>query len=126
MSLTRYQGPAEIYVNGRLLAEAQTISVRTISNNTKVRTMKKGLAGFSAGPTEVEIKIESAVPRSGYEVDFKTACENKSVAQIVHADAGGVRRRYEGWIDDVDQSQSTDSAATMSVSFVGKPAGATF
>lgn len=126
MSLTKYLGPAEIYCNGRLLAEATSISVRTMSNNSRVRTMKKGLAGFSAGPTEVEIKIESAVPRAGYEVDFKTVCERKGAVEIIHADAGGVRRRYEGWVDDCEQSQGTDNAATLSVSFVGKPFGSTF
>lgn len=126
MSLTRYQGPGEIYANGRLLAEAQSITVRTLSNNNKVRTMKKGLSGYSAGPTEVEIKIESAVPRAGYEVDFKGICERKETVSIVHNDAGNIRRRYEGWIDDVEQGQSNDNAATLSASFVGKPVGSTF
>lgn len=126
MSLTKYQGPGEIYANGRLLAEAASITVRTMSNSNKVRTMKKGLAGFSAGPTEVEIRIESAVPKAGYEVDFKTACERKLTMEIIHVDAGNVRRRYEGWIDDVEQGQSNDAAATLSANFVGKPVGSTF
>ena len=126
MSLTRYQGPGEIYANSRLLAEAASITVRTMSNNNKVRTMKKGLAGFSAGPTEVEIRIDSAVPKAGYEVDFKTIVERKLAMEIVHVDAGGVRRRYEGWVDDCEQGQSTDAAATMSMNFVGKPVGSTF
>lgn len=115
-----YEGPAEIYSNGRLLAEARSFRVTVTGNNNKVHTMKRGLAGKSDGPTESEGVIESAIPRKGYEVDFVKLVVNKKYVRIVQR-CGNTRRTYNGWIESTDESFAVDSPALQTATFMGGP-----
>jgi hypothetical protein len=122
--MDRYEGPAKIFVNGRLQAKASSTRVREISNNQKVHTMHKGLAGFSDGPHEVEIMIEGAIPKAGFETDFATACKDKAFIKI-STSVGGQRNNYTGKIADFETSQAVNQMATYTVNFEGKRQGST-
>ena len=120
MALDRYEGPGEVQFNSRTLAEAMSISVSIASNNTEVLTMKKGLAGRSAGPKRSELSIENAVPKGGLEQEFIKMCVTDQDVTIVHKFAGK-DYIYEGWIQDVEASQSTDSPASLNFTVIAGP-----
>lgn len=115
---TKYEGVGEIYVNARLLAEANKCEVTITSNDQKVMTMKKGMAGFSDGPTETSISVESAIPRKGFESDFVTAVAQKKAIRIT-VKSGGKRITVNGRFTESRFSNSVDSPAMISGSFSG-------
>jgi hypothetical protein len=123
--MDQYSGTAQVIFNNRVLAECDEATCNIMSQNQEVNTFKKGLAGFSRGPTKVEISLGSAVPIAGYEVDYEDLCVKKLPCVVVMIDAGK-RRRYEGWIDTVDKARSTSASAKATVKFIGKPVGSTF
>jgi hypothetical protein len=120
MALENYEGPAEIYAQGRLLAECQKFSLTVKGNNNKVFTMKRGLAGKSDGPRESEATIENAIPRKGYDVDFMTHCVKGKVLSITYK-SGGKRHTLDMWVEDVQSSNATDSPAVLQATLNGGP-----
>ncbi|MCC7542355.1 MAG: hypothetical protein IT379_39420 [Deltaproteobacteria bacterium] len=122
--LDNYEGPGEVYANGRLIAEARNVRVTTTTNDREVTTMTKGLAGFSKGPTRSEASIEQAVPKAGFPVDWEeiTIARTPIRLVVVH---GGKRRTHVGRFTQYEASNSVDDAASANLSFVGKPRGST-
>lgn len=118
MSLTKYEGPAEIQIDGRTLIEAIRISVQVTGGNNPVMTMKKGVAGRSKGPTQSNITVEQGVPVAGLEFEAIEKVIDGADAVIVHLYAGK-RYRYNVWIDSVDVSSSVDGPATLSFTAIG-------
>lgn len=119
-ALTKYEGAAQVFVNGRLLAEAQTSRLSLTANDNEVNTMQKGFAGFSDGPERAEVSIDTAVPKAGYELDFWTLCRDKSEVRVVQI-SGGVRRQIQGRITSFEETKGTGQTATASVTIVGRP-----
>ena len=118
MALGDYEGPGKVFFNNNLLAESQSVRMNFNGNNTRVKTMKRGLAGRSRGAFETEFSIDSAVPLAGLEVDFINLCvTNANVT--VSIDLAGKRVAVDGWIESTDVEQSTDSPAQISFSGVG-------
>jgi hypothetical protein len=118
MALEKYEGPGEIYVNGRLQAEARKCTVTVNSNDNPVNTMRKGFAGFSDGPTSSEASVESAIPKAGYETDFVDHVSNKRDVVLV-VKSGARRHRFEGRFTNTSWSNATDETAMITGSFVG-------
>lgn len=110
MALERYEGPGVVMMDGSLLAEVTSCRVRLASNNNRVRTMRKGLAGRSKGPREAEITCSNAVPVAGLEQEFVEKVINDADVQIVIV-FGGRRYQYDGWLEDVSHNNDTDAAA---------------
>lgn len=119
--MENYEGPAEIYISGRLQAEAVNAKYSIKANANRVVTMRKQLAGKSDGATSSDIAITSAVPRRGMEFDFRTAVIQKKYFTIVVKSAGQ-RVQFEGWFEDVEWSNAVDAATMTSANFVaGEP-----
>lgn len=118
--MENYEGQAEIYAQGRLLAECQDFSLTVKANNNKVYTMKRGLAGKSDGPRESEATIKTAIPRKGYEVNFMDHCAKGKILSITYK-SGGKRHTIDMWVDEVQSSNATDSPATQSITLSGGP-----
>jgi hypothetical protein len=119
-SYTKYEGPGEIYVQGRLLAECTKCSFSVKANNNPVVTMQKQLAGKSDGARSSEGTIESAVPRKGYEVDFVRYCIEGTELTVV-VKSGGRRHQFPMWVESVEWSNATDSTTLLSASLSGGP-----
>lgn len=119
-TVDRYQGPAEIWVNGRAQYEAQSISWSAKGNNNKVLTLRKGLAGKADGPRETEITIKSAVPIKGLEFNWIRFVQEGKTCSIVFK-IGGTRFQCAGWIDSSDGDSATDSPTSISGVFMGGP-----
>jgi hypothetical protein len=121
MSTRDYAGPGVIYYNGSVLAEAQSIRVRFISNNNRVRTMKRGLAGRSRGPRETEVSVSNAVPQEGIERDYiNDLLADRSVRLGFKVANRTVQS--DGWTDGADWEAGTDTPQSFSFDFVGGPA----
>ena len=119
MALETYEGPAEIYVNGRLLAQATKSSFSVKGNNNPVNTMKLGLAGKSDGARSAEGSVETAIPRKGYEYDFVDKVRTGAYLRVV-VKSGGQRHTFDCWVETVDWSNATDSPAAKTISFMGR------
>lgn len=118
---TRYEGPGEVQLDGRTLAEATSVSVSVAPNSTAVRTMKKGLAGRSSGPVECTIRVANAVPKAGFEGDFLEKCV-ADVDVTVTVIVGGKRLAFDGWITSFDAEYSVGSSAGATFTVMaGKP-----
>lgn len=122
--LDNYEGAGEVYANGRLIAEAMNVRVSTATNDRPVNTMTKGLAGFSKGPTSSEASVEQAVPKAGFAVDWEDLVIRRTTIRLVVVHAGK-RRTHVGRFTQYESSNSTDDAASASLTFVGKPRGST-
>jgi hypothetical protein len=119
--MDKYEGPGEIQMNSRTLAEAVSVSVQTRSNSSPVRTMKKGLNGRSRGPIETQIQVSSAVPKSGLEQEYVEKCIDDADVTI-SVKFGGRTYLYDGWIDETNGQNSVDSPADLSFTVMaGKP-----
>lgn len=119
--MENYEGPAEIYINGRLQAEAVNAKVSIKANANPVTTMRKQLAGKSDGATSSSVAITSAIPRRGMEFDFRTAVIQKKFFAIVVKSAGQ-RVQLQGWFEDVEWSNAVDAATMTSANFTaGEP-----
>jgi hypothetical protein len=120
-ALTKYQGPGEIQVDGKTLAEATSVTVTVTPSSTPVNTMKKGFGGRSKGPVVCTIEVENAIPIAGLEVDFIQKCiddEDITVTMII----GNKRRAFDGYISGTRANYATGSAAGASFTVMaGKP-----
>ena len=116
--LDNYEGPAKLQLDGDTVAEITTARIRVNGNNRRVFTMRKGLAGRSRGPRETELSLEGAVPKAGYETDFLTMLIEDDNLRLVW-NTGGKRLTVNFWLDDWEQSASTDGPASFSVNGAG-------
>lgn len=120
MALDNYEGAGQIQINGRTLAEADTVRMRNISNNNRVYTMRKGLAGHSKGPNETEFAVTNAVPKAGLEDDFVEKVLSGEYFDITFVSAG---KRYivQCWCEDSEFALGSRDAAEFSFNCVGGP-----
>lgn len=123
MALSKYKGAGEIYINGRLIAEATDMEFTIRSNDNKVMTMQKGMAGFSDGPTEVEGTINSAVPKAGYDHEFLDTILDKKEVRVTWITAGNRRVTAEGRFGELRERFDSASPASSSIPFMGKILG---
>ncbi len=65
-----YVGPTVVRYRGRVLLEAQNARVRIITGNASVFTAHRGFAGKSRGAPHLELAVDSAIPGTGFEVDW--------------------------------------------------------
>jgi len=120
MALRQYEGPGQVQIGGRTLAEAESISWNVAANNNRVYTMRKGLAGKSDGARESDVSVENAVPKAGLEDTFVEQCiEGASVRLVVLL--AGKRYTFNGWIEEVSARQSVSERAMISFSVVARP-----
>ena len=123
MGFRKYEGAAELRVNGTLLAEATNVTVRDSSNDRPVMTLLQGLAGFSDGPPTAECTISSAIPRAGFEFAFLDALDKKLEVELV-LKAAGQRRTYAMKPMEADVSFSVDVSAVHNVRLQGRKTAA--
>lgn len=116
--LQKYEGRGQIYVNGRLLAEATRIQFTVRNNDSQVMTMNKGMAGFADGATTSEGTVTTAIPRKGFEKNFVRAVMEREDCRIVTR-VGGVRFQFEARFGEASWDQAADSATLLSAPWSG-------
>lgn len=117
--MSEYSRPFTIAYLGAALAEAESVEVNGSSNDKPVRTLRKGLAGFSNGAEEVALTIRNAIPLAGYERDFEDLCQLHVTVQFTVRKANVVDT-YEGRVMSTAASSSVDAPNALNVTFSGK------
>lgn len=116
-----YEGPGQVFYQGKLLADAKTVRISHQGNGSDVMTMHRGYAGEAPGAFKSEITIENAVPKGGMEADFTEAMITRKTVRVVVV-RGGQRLGYEGKISTEESENSIENAASHSFTVsAGKP-----
>ena len=114
-----YSRPYTIAESGAALAEAESVEITINSNDKPVRTLLKGLAGFSDGAEDVGLTIRSALPRTGFERDFGAwAIAHRNVEFAVR-EANKIST-FKGRILTVTSASTVDAPNAVNVTFQGR------
>jgi hypothetical protein len=116
--MDNYEGRGQIFLNNRLLAEASKCTSRASANDNEVNTMHKGFAGWADGPGKVEVTVESAVPKKGYEADFIDIVRSKKTVTLTVI-SGGRRHTTTGRFQTAEWSNDVAASTVLTASFVG-------
>ena len=111
---------ATILVNGVVLIEATSISVDHKLGTQPINTIEKGFAGISPGSSSIEVKIQSAVPRVGTDIDFTGLARARTLLDVVLF-ARAKKVKTKGYIMDVSESYGADKAAEISCTLMCAP-----
>lgn len=104
------EGGEQVYVS-----DAQGINLDESSNDRRVNTFgAKGLAGFTDGPGQTEITIDTAIPRHGEAKRFIRVMRKKSDVRIV-VQEGDERTEYRGRIQRIRRNYSLDNPAARNI-----------
>lgn len=117
-NLDRYT-KATVYVNGALLSEEASVSVKRTSGSQPVKTVAKGYSGESPGSPMTEISVENAVPSADFELDPGPFMLNLDIAEVT-VFAAGRTLTSKGCIHEDNFSHAVDTQAKLSFSFRGQ------
>ncbi len=112
---------AALYINNQLLSEAIDLTINFNGNHQRVSTMARGFAGMSKGAPVLEISCNNATPEAGFEFDPSIYINNVQEIKIT-VFAAGQTLTTKGFIESGSFTKGVDSAASLSMSFVGPPA----
>lgn len=110
-----------VFVDGTPLEYVTSLEVNGESNAQKIVTMLDGLIGFSDGPAEVNITIESAIPIGGPEYDYWNSW-NDGGWHSLQIGVGSKDYVGDGRFLRVNFSASSDKSASVRAEWTGKPA----
>ena len=115
---TEYSKPFQISVDGKPLLEAMSVDDDISSEDKPVKTLAKGLSGFSDGAASCKVSIKSAVPRAGYEVDFANYVATHKTCTIQVRGAGKLTT-YVGRFLTTKSTSSVDNPNEATAEFEG-------
>lgn len=111
-----------VFIDGALLSEALTVATGIESDDQDVATMVKGFSGVSPGPQRRTVKVESAVPSSGFEYPFEKKYKDRSVVEIkLQSGSTGKSMVSSGFFTNVNVDAGVGKATTVSFEFKGEP-----
>lgn len=117
--MAEYSKPYILAYRGAALAEVDSIDVTFTSNDKPVKTLLKGLAGFSDGAEEVSMNFSSAVPIEGFEVDFAALCMAHRTIDLAVKEARAITT-LQGRLMTVGSKSGVDNPNGVSMTFSGK------
>lgn len=110
---------AYVTINGSLLTEEGSVSVKRSTGASIVETVSKGFSGVSPGSEMCTIEIDNAVPSADFELDPGPFMKSLSVVEVGLI-AAGKAAVSKGFILEDTFSHSTGSASKLSFSFTGQ------
>jgi len=125
--MTLYSGPGSIEYRGRVLRQAESISIKPESGNQDVNTLADGHAGHTPGVLKFVASVTSAVPSEasgGLEFDFIAAIASRATIEFTYVIAGK-RYRIKGDIRSGDLSSKIGDPNGASWEHHGKLEGVT-
>lgn len=117
--MAEYSKPGYVLLNGIVLAECGQARFRLNSNDKPVRTLTKGLAGYSDGAEEVSCDLQNAIPRAGFEAEFTALCRAHRTVRLSFRIANKIYE-CEGRFMDIDISTDVDSPNGVNLTFNGR------
>lgn len=120
MALTQY-ARSTLFFDGVELEHITSLEHKTNGGWVPVKTLKKGLSGFSPTGGHVEIRVGVAIPIGGPEAEFQPKCINGETVTL-QMPIGSKDYIGEGQIMNADFSQSTDKELIGSFDWMGEVA----
>jgi hypothetical protein len=114
-----YSKQGFLLLNGVVLNESGSIRYREMSNDKPVKTLTKGLSGFSNGAEECSVDFENAIPREGFEAEF-TSITRKHQTVRVGFRIANKQYECEGRFMDSEISTSVDNPNGVNMTFAGR------
>lgn len=106
-----------ILIDGKRQIEVNKINGKIVSNAQAIETLE-GLVGKTNGSGRVTWDCASAIPASGPEFDYWSACAKGSYHSI-QVPMGTKSYIGKGWFDECGVEQSVNGAAEMSFTWTG-------
>lgn len=103
-----------IFVDGILMAECSEFDTNYNTNNQIVQTQAKGFAGVTPGAGQVEVTINEAIPRAGFEIDFYKRAKDRAAVKITGW-RGSKKLQLEGFIMTIGEKHGVNQNASASV-----------
>ena len=110
---------ADVYINSKKLAEEASVTIASSNGKIPVKTVAKGLAGFSKGAGMTEIDISNAVPTLGFELDPTQFMFGDDDTIEITIFAAGRTLTVKGSIMSSNFSHAVDSASKLDFKFTG-------
>lgn len=102
---------------GGLVAECTSFSVDFNTNDNDVVTLADGFTGITPGAGTVSVSIDTAVPRTGFEMEWHTWAKERKIIEITgHRGASTIS--CKGFIKRVGEQHGTDGS-TASIELSG-------
>jgi hypothetical protein len=117
--MSEYSKQGYIILNGIVLTEAGQVRLRINSNDKPVKTLVKGLSGFSDGAEEATVEFQNAIPRAGFEAEFNALCRSHTTVRVGFRIANK-QYEMEGRFIDTDTETGVDNVNAVNVSFHGR------
>lgn len=119
MATDEYSKPGFVRFNDAVLMEAMTARLQIASNDKAVRTLLKGLAGFSNGPEEGTIECSNAIPADGFETNVHDLCRTHTTITMEFV-ISNISVMLRGRVMSVDTETSVDNPNACNFTFNGK------
>lgn len=113
-----YSGPGTVLLNGLPLLQTESMTYALDSGNKPVMTTALGYAGFSVGPTQVNIAVTNAAPTTGLEVDWDGLVASHTEVTMGFRFAGKTRM-CRGDVRDLRLETGVDRPNQVSFTFHG-------
>lgn len=110
---------ASVYINGQLLSEESNVTAKRMSGAQPVKSVAKGLSGFSPGAGQCDISVSTNVPAADFEYDPGEDIDGVNVVELTIL-AAGRSLTTKGVILDDNFAHGVDSAAKLDFNFQGQ------
>lgn len=108
----------DLLIDGVIQVELQNVTVEFDSGLVEVKTIPKGLSGFTETGGSVKIDFTQAIPKGGLEFDFLTAIANVEAHQV-EVTIGAKSYQSAGVFMNGKVSQSNSASAEASTQWMG-------
>lgn len=109
---------AVVYINGNLLTEESTCTVKRTDGGNTVKTVAKGFAGRSPGAPMTAITVKNAVPSVDFEFNPGAFMGNTEPVEV-SVFAAGKTLTVTGFITSDNFQHGVEAAAELEFEFEG-------
>lgn len=117
-----YSGPGQVLWGDRVVLEAENAQFALATGNNDVSTLAKGRAGHSRGAKKYTLRVDNAIPDTGFEVDWEGIADAQLEVAIGFR-IGTTTWLLRGDIRDVDVSTDTNASNKVTFTFHGIKTG---
>lgn len=119
MTTTDLYARLDVLVNGVTQMELQNVKLTLDGGLIEVRTIQKGLAGYTESGGKANMQIGSAIPKGGLEFDFLSAVANHDKVDM-ELTIGGKSYQATGMFLNGDVSQSDNGSSAVNAEWQGE------
>lgn len=110
---------AAVYVDGALLSEEASVTIKRVTGAQVVKTVAKGFAGVSPGAPMLTISVENAVPSADFELNPGDYMTELDAAELTIFAAGSTLTS-KGFILEDNFSHAVETQSKLTFEFTGQ------